>query len=321
MKVAWIITIMVLAVACGGKQDLTSETKAVHDVQHVLGLQAMQVVVDGKQVEAYQFLLCDRSAMREQFAMHELMATSPVDRGAIDTSRYGEIVDGLLGDKEICYNPFVAKNSEGNASSAVFITMPDTKSLERNKLLRNVAKAGLVAGGAVVLTASVLLGIKSWRLFIRAEEYIRYFNRAAKAAKRAKALQKLNSEQQRRRLLEKFSKEDRHRLKRIAAWLAGGGIVASTMRWFIFADGGFHLYFKLFDLNKKYFDDGRKVLYTWGSAEEAYLNNYQHLTNDEWQYTAREHSGVYHLLVGIKKDLDCEFSARYKKENPLLRDE
>ena len=296
MKSVWIVILLVLSIGCGKEQ--TSETKAVHDLKHILGLQAAQVSVDGKQVAAYQFLLCDRNAMQEYLA--------------------AESLDEAFNNTDVCYNPLVAKDN----SAAVFIAIPDTKTLERNKLLRNVGKAGLVAGGVVILTASVLLGVKSWRLFTKAEEYIKFFNRASKADKRKKTLQEVgNNLERRKQLVEKFSKEDKSRLLRAGKWIAGGGIVASAARWFIFPDGGFYLFYSLFDLNKKYFDDGRKILYTWGSAEDTYLKNHPHLINDEWQYTAREHTGIYHLLVGIKKNLKCEFSKRYKRENPLLRDD
>ena len=89
MRSVWVIAFLVLSIGCGREQ--TAATKAVHGLKHILGLQAVQISVDGKQVDAHRFLLCDRSAMQEYIASDSL--------------------DEAFNNTDVCYNPLVAKDN------------------------------------------------------------------------------------------------------------------------------------------------------------------------------------------------------------------
>ena len=73
-----------------------STEQAVADPIQVLGLVPTMLDVDGKQVQAWQFVLCDRTSL-----LH-------ADRAGIEK---------LLADAEVCYNPLV--DAEGGGRGGV----------------------------------------------------------------------------------------------------------------------------------------------------------------------------------------------------------
>ena len=277
-----------VTVGCGTQEN--SESKAIADNNKMLGLHLQEVTVDGKKIPAYQFLLCDRFKLLQ----------SP-EKSALQ-------------DPDICYNPFVDKKK----GVPVYLTTLSTEALEQRKLLRTIGKGIVVVGGVALAAVSVKFAAKVWKIMSSFEEYLRYSMRVRRSEKIAKLIKEAGDDAAKvAKVVERESKREHNRLYRAYAWLFGGGITATVAHWFIIGDGAFMFMFDLFFANKAYFDNGRKILYTWGSPEDEYLQSFPYLKNDDWLQTMKVNS-VFKVMEGIRKDIGCEYNDRYKDENPLI---
>ena len=250
-----------------------STEQAVADYSKALGLVPTTLDVDGEQVQAWQFLLCDRVAL-----LHA------------DTAG----IEKLLADPEVCYNPLV--DAEGGA--AVFFTQPDTSAAQLKAKGRWLVKGLMLVGGGTLAFFSVKFGFRTWKWFSNAEEYIRHSQILKRSQQGSKFF---------------FSNRT---VNRVVAWLAGGGLVGFFAWFFLVGDGAFTVLGQLFNINKTYFNQGKKVLFEWGLPEQSFINDYDYLVNDAWQDTKKTPS-IDTLLLGIKNTLKCDFSPRYLEENPL----
>ena len=204
-------------------------------------------------------------------------------------------IAALLANSEICYNPLV--DAEGGA--AVFLTQPDTSAARTKNTGRWAVKGLMVAGGGVLAFFSIKFGIKTLKWFISTEEYIAYSQRlqreVAAQAREDRGLKKKN---------------------RLLAWITGGGAVGFWAGFVLVGDGALTTLEQVWNINKTYFNQGKKLLLEWGLPEQIYINDYPYLSNDAWQDTKKIDS-IDRLLLGIKNTLKCEFSPRYIEENPL----
>lgn len=250
--------------------------QAVADYGKALGLVQAEIEVEGNKVQAWQFLLCDRV---------EMLHTEPAD------------IEALLANAEVCYNPLV--DAEGGA--AVFLTQPDASAARTKAAGRWVVKGLMIAGGGVLAFFSIKFGFKTWKWFTSMEEYVRY----------SQLLKREGAAKARGRDLQKLKKKDR-----LFAWITGGGVVGFLAWFFLVGDGAFTTLERVWNINKTYFNKGKKVLLEWGLPEQTYINDYPYLVNDAWQDTKKTDS-IDRLLLGIKNTLQCEFSPRYLEENPL----
>lgn len=248
--------------------------RAVADYRKALGLVQSEVEVEGNTVQAWQFLLCDRVAL-----LH-----ADADKTA-----------ALLANSEVCYNPLI--DAEGEA--AVFFSPPDTSAARTKNAGRWAVKGLMVAGGGMLAFFSIKLGFKTWKWFVRMEEYILHGQRLKReAVAQARADQGLKKK------------------NRLLAWITGGGAVGFWAGFVLVGDGAITALEQVWNINKTYFNQGKKVLLEWGLPEQTYINDYPYLSNDAWQDTKKIDS-IDQLLVGIKNTLKCEFSPRYIEENPL----
>ena len=253
-----------------------STERAVADYDKALGLVPTQIEVKGQLVQAWQFLLCDRVEL-----LHA------------ETDK----IEELLANSEVCYNPLV--DAEGGA--AVYLTQPAASAASTKAAGRWVVKGLMVAGGGVLAFFSVKFGLRIWKWFGNVEEYVRYsqrLKREAAAKARGQDLQKMSKGQ------------------RLLAWITGGGAVGFFAWFFLVGDGAFNTLGRLWNINKTYFDNGKKVVLEWGLPEQSYINDYPYLINNAWQDTKKTDS-IDRLLLGVKNTLKCEFSPRYLEENPL----
>ena len=253
-----------------------STEQAVADYSQALGLVPTTLDVDGKQVQAWQFLLCNRVAL-----LHADSAE----------------MEKLLANPEVCYNPLV--DAEGGA--AVFFTQPDASAAQLKAKGRWLVKGLMLVGGGVLAFFSIKFGIRTWKWFSNVEDYIRHsqiLKREIAAKARGKNLQEIPKKE------------------RLLAWLTGGGLVGFFAWFFLVGDGAFTVLGQVWNINKTYFNKGKKVLFEWGLPEQSFINDYPYLINDAWQDTKKTPS-IDTLLLGIKNTLKCDFSPRYLKENPL----
>ncbi len=208
---------------------------------------------------------------------------------------HADNIASLLANPEVCYNPLV--DAEGGA--AVFISPPETGAARTKTAALWVVKGLVVAGGGVLAFFSIKFGFKTWKWFTNMETYIRYSQslkrELAAQARDAKGLEKKN---------------------RLLAWITGGGMLGIVAGVFLVGDGAFTMLGQVWNINKTYFNKGKKAVLEWGRPEQTYINDYPYLVNDAWQDTKKTDS-IDRLLVGIKNTLKCEFSPRYIEENPL----
>ena len=251
-----------------------STEQAVADYDKALGLVQTEVEVEGKQVQAWQFLLCDRLTL-----LHT------------ETDKMAE----LLKNSEVCYNPLV----DADNGAAVFLTQPDTSAARTQATGRWLVKGVMIAGAGVLVFFSLKFGWKTWKWFGNMEEYIRY----SQKLKRAKAAEEL-------------AKMGLKKKNRLLAWVTGGGVVGFMAWFFLVGDGAFSTLGHVWNINKTYFNKGKQVILEWGLPEQDFINDYPYLVNDAWHDTKKTDS-IDRLLLGIKNTLQCEFSPRYLKENPL----
>ena len=221
-----------------------------------------------------------------QFLLCDLKALLDADAATIPK---------LLADEQVCYNPLLDK--QGGA--AVYLALPSTRGAAWRSKGRWAVRGLMVVGGGVLAFFSVRLGLKIWKWFSSMEDYIRH----SMILKREKAAQA------------RFEKGLKPR-NRFFAWLTGGGVVGFFTWFYLVGDGAFETLRRMWAVNKTYYNNGKKVLFEWGQAEQSYIDNYPYLNNDAWQNTKKVTS-IDTLLLGIKKSLGCEFSQRYLSENPL----
>ena len=140
---------------------------AVADYDKALGWVQTEIDVDGRKVQAWQLLLCDRVEL-----LHADM----------------DKIAALLVNSEVCYNPLV--DTEGGA--AIFFSQPDTGVARTKAAGRWVVKGLMVAGGGVLAFFSIKFGFRVWKWFSNMEEYVRYSRRLKReAAAQARADQGL----------------------------------------------------------------------------------------------------------------------------------
>ena len=148
-----------------------STEQAVADYGKALGLVQTEIDVDGRKVQAWQFLLCDRVEL-----LHADM----------------DKIEELLANSESCYNPLV--DAEGGA--AVFLSQPDTSAARTKAAGSWVVKGLMVVGGGVLAYFSIRFGLRVWKWFTNMEEYIRHSQRlkreAVAKARTAKGLKEKN---------------------------------------------------------------------------------------------------------------------------------
>ena len=246
--------------------------QAVADYDKALGLVQTEIELEGKKVQVWQFLLCDREKL-----LHA----------------YTDKIKELLDNSDICYNPLV--DTEGGA--AVYFSQPDTRTARMKAAGRWAAKGLLVAGAGVLAFFSIKFGLKTLKWFTSMEEFIR-------ASKRMK----------REKMAEELAKKFVHK-NRLLAWITSGGVVGFLAWFFLVGDGAIKTLEHVWNINKTYFNNGKKVVLEWGLPEQTYINDYPYLVNDAWQDTKKTDT-IDRLLLGIKNTLQCEFSPRYIEENP-----
>ena len=160
-----------LCVVLSSCQVPHSTEQAVADYDKALGLVQTEIDVDGRKVQAWHFLLCDRVEL-----LH-------ADRDKIEA---------LLANSESCYNPLV----DAEDGAAVFLSQPDTGAARTKAAGRWVVKGLMVVGGGVLAFFSVKFGFRVWKWFSNMEEYVRYSQRlkreAVAQARADKGLKKKN---------------------------------------------------------------------------------------------------------------------------------
>lgn len=202
----------------------------------------------------------------------------------------------LLQDQEVCYNPFI----DAKGGAAVYLSPPKAQGDQLKTSGRLLTKSLVVVGGTVLAFFSVKFGWRVWKWFTNIEEYIRY----SQILKRAK-------------IAKERSEQGLKKKNRALAWVSGGGVIGFLAAWVLVGDGAFTMLSRLWNINKTYFNNGKKVLLDWGQPERSYRDDYPYLVNDAWLDTKKSAS-IDDLLLGIKRTLDCEFSPRYLEENPTL---
>ena len=177
----------------------------------------------------------------------------------------------------------------------MFLTQPDASAAQLKTKGRWLVKGLMLVGGGTLAFFSIKFGIKTWKWFTTFETYVRSYVRYS--------------------LLQR-SQQGGKTQNRLMAWLTGGGLVG-FFAWFILVgDGAFTVLEQVWNINKTYFNNGKKVLLEWGLPEQSFINDYPYLVNDAWQDTKYTPS-IDTLLLGIKNTLKCGFSPRYLEENPL----
>ena len=198
-------------------------------------------------------------------------------------------IDKSLVDPQTCYNPLVDNNGQ-----PVVLTAEPTaiaSFLDNSKYF--VGKASTVVGAVILVAGSVFFVKKSWDIFNRVEIFFKHS-----------------------RLLDGI-RSDSGVLKRIFSWFKDGKGTSFFAAWFLIGDGAFVLFGRLFNLNKFYYENGKKVLFDWGKGDKLYRENFPYLTNNDWQNTKKV-ARVHYVLDAIRNDLGCQFSERYRQENPIL---
>ena len=291
-----VATMCFLCLSCGKNY---SEQKAIADVEEILGIRKVEIPLhelssttahEDSKVTAYEFLLCKRKLF---FDAEE------------------EQKEAIFENTKICYNPFVGKNT----STPLYLLDINVEDAKNRKVLRMIAKGAVITGGVVIVGAALFLGIKNISFFFKAENVIKQAIRMDRAKHIAKQISKAKNEAQKQAIRNKIIKEE-SRLGSIKNFFKVG-ISDFISRYFIIFDGAFLMAYGAFVAGKFYFDKGRKFVFLYGHEENTYIESFPFIMNDQWHSTAKVQN-IYTVMEGIKRDLNCDFSDRYKRENPLI---
>ena len=199
-------------------------------------------------------------------------------------------IDKSLTDPQTCYNPLV----DDQGQPFVLTAEPTAVASFLDKSKYFVGKASTVVGAGVLVASSVYFGKKVWDIFNGVEHYLKHA-----------------------RVLDGLSSATSKTWRRVVSWFKDGKATSFFATWVLVGDGAFVVLWQVFNLNKFYYDNGKKVLFDWGKGDKLYRDNFPYLVNGDWRDTSKVER-VHYVLDAIRKDLGCQFSERYRQENPIL---
>lgn len=199
-------------------------------------------------------------------------------------------IDKSLSDSETCYNPLV----DTKGQPFVLTAEPTATATFIDKTKKVAGKASVVVGAGVLVATSIVFGIKSWKVFVSVEDYFKHS-----------------------RLMEGIQSAAKKKLHRVISWFKDGKATSFFAAWFLVGDGAFIVFWRILDLNKFYYNNGKKVLFDWGKGDKLYRDNFPYLVNNDWRNTKKV-ARVHYVLDAIRKDLGSQFNERYRRENPIL---
>lgn len=214
------------------------------------------------------------------------------DRGKLENRE--QDIETWLTDPQVCYNPFV----DENGGATIYLAIPQAKHAAlKSSVGKKAAKFAIVATTGVLVFFGVKFGWRIWGPISSMEEYVRH-NSFIKKGKQP-------------------TPNGANKATKAVAWFTSGGATTFLATWFIVGDGALSMLHRLWQGGKIYYENGKKVLLQWGRVDGQYRNNEPFLLNNLWLDTKKVAS-VDDIILGIRNELGCKLSPRYKTENPLL---
>lgn len=199
-------------------------------------------------------------------------------------------INKSLTDPQTCYNPLI--DAKGQPLALTAEPTVTASFLDKSKYF--VGKGLTVVGAGILVAGSVYFGKKTWDIFTGVENHFKHS-----------------------RLLDGVQSAASGTWGKIVSWFKDGKATSFFATWVIVGDGAFLVLWRVFGLNKFYYDNGKKVLFDWGKGDKLYRDVFPYLVNDDWRNTKKVER-VHYVLDAIRKDLGCQFSKRYRQENPIL---